>query len=83
MRMHTLPPGQAVQIVCDCGNCIEVTIPYRVSTKDIDEQAEEIASESHGWGDKGTCPDCQRKLDRDVAEVEAADCIRALELAYS
>ena len=79
MKMHTLPPGQAVALECRCGAALEVTIPYRVSTRDIDEQAEEIAAESHGWGDCGTCPDCQRKIDKDLAEVNAADDRRKLE----
>lgn len=57
---------------CRCGERLRISMHYPVQLRDLNDEADRLA-EMEGWGDRATCGDCQRKLDRDVAEVNAAD----------
>lgn len=63
---------------CRCGENCEVTLKGEgeIEPETLHADLEIEAEEQHGWGDGGTCPTCQKALDADVAEVNAADAAR-------
>lgn len=60
---------------CRCGAEERISVGYSIDAADLDGTADQEA-ELLGWGDRDTCPECQSKLDKDIAEVNAADAER-------
>lgn len=66
-------------VTCGCGATCEVTLEAEngeIDSSTLDGDLYVEAEERNGWGDGGFCPACQGELDRDVAEVNAADAAR-------
>ena len=65
-------PPMGFRVFCNCGvKDILVSIPYSSDVVDLTEAAEDEA-EKQGWGSHGFCPACQKAMDKDVAECNAA-----------
>ena len=72
MNLHDYDFQGDVRIRCKCGAVSRVHFPFYVPVSDMPDELDERAAEQ-GWGDRSTCADCQKKIDKDVAEVQAAD----------
>ena len=59
---------------CHCGESVKVTLDS--SDADLDPETllselEEAAREHHRWGSCGFCPACERRHQKDCAEINA------------